>query len=130
MKSTNFDGHLAICYSLRVGCCYCQRELKSEKGLFMCVKCQYGDKSAQTMDRLTLDRFRPVYESLPMLTFLEGKLLVFHSVQLLVVPMTSSSARLAWQALKLKERLQIVIKNTQGSYNLPILNDSKQARSE
>ena len=82
-----------------------QRELKSEKGLFMCVKCQYGDKSAQTMGmvRLTLDRFRPVYESLPMLTFLEGKLLVFHSVQLLVVPMTSSSARLAWQAVKIKE---------------------------
>ena len=69
----------------------------------MCVKCQYGDKSAQTMVRLTLDRFRLVYESLPMLTFLEGKLLVFHSVQLLVVPMTSSSARLAWQAVKIKE---------------------------
>ena len=62
---------------------------------------QYGDTSAQPMVRLTLDRFRPVYESLPMLTFLEGKLLVFHSVQLLVVPMTSSSARLAWQAVKI-----------------------------
>ena len=82
------------------------------------------------MVRLTLDRFRPVYESLPMLTFLEGKLLVFHSVQLLVVPMTSSSARLAWQAVKIKEPLQSVIKIPKVHNNLHILYDSNKASCE